>query len=215
MTTIAVDFDGTCVDHKFPEMGIDIPGAVTWLKTFVDFGALLILWTMRSDSEDTSCTYLADAVKWFADHEIPLYGVNNNPSQCWSTSPKAYANVYIDDAAACCPLRNNPRVGGRPYVNWDAVGPAVLYQILCDQRPATPCWVPPVDHIDAARLLIQALGRPYWVTSIGTGEIHGKPGIHVMTRRKPPEKIASLKSWCDYPIAFRECGDLFLCSEAK
>lgn len=110
---VAIDFDGTCVEHKYPEIGGDI-GAVPVLKQLTDNKHQLILWTMRSGKE------LAEAYEWFAKNDIPLYGVNKNPSQSsWTTSPKAYANMYIDDAALGCPLvaPNDER----PYVDWDKV----------------------------------------------------------------------------------------------
>jgi len=115
---IAVDFDGTCVTHEFPKVGRDVPGAVQVLKRLVANGHKLILWTMRSDSEDRKV--LTDAAAWFAVRSIPLYGVNSNPSQYWSQSPKAYANLYIDDAALGCPLLPG-EPGERDMVNWDAV----------------------------------------------------------------------------------------------
>ena len=41
---------------------------------------------------------------------IEFFGVNCNPAQAsWTTSPKIYSHVYVDDAAAGCPLRENPR----------------------------------------------------------------------------------------------------------
>ena len=114
-TIIAVDFDGTCVTHEFPKIGREI-GAARVLKLLVDAGAKLILWTMRSDS----CG-LSDAVQWFASHDIPLYGVQRNPTQgSWTSSPKAYAHMYIDDAALGCPLREG-LPGERPHVDWDVV----------------------------------------------------------------------------------------------
>jgi hypothetical protein len=65
---------------------------------------------------------LVDAIDWFEDNNIPLFGVNGNPDQgCWTKSPKAYANIYIDDAALGCPLVTpieNGRVSGKPYVDW-------------------------------------------------------------------------------------------------
>lgn len=112
---IAIDFDGTCVTHEYPRVGKDI-GAVPVLKMFVESGHKLILNTMRSGDE------LADAVQWFIDNDIPLYGVNENPSQkSWTLSPKVYANLYIDDAALGCLLKMDPAVSDRPFVNWDAV----------------------------------------------------------------------------------------------
>lgn len=112
---IAVDFDGTCVTHSYPYVGKDI-GAVPVLKELVDHGHQLILWTMRSGKQ------LEDAVKWFSDNEIPLFGVQRNPTQdSWTDSPKAYAQIYIDDAALGCPLSWNPEISDRPFVKWETV----------------------------------------------------------------------------------------------
>lgn len=108
---IAVDFDGTCVTHEYPEVGIDI-GAQPVLKRLVAEGHQLILWTMRSGQP------LQDAVDWFKKNDIPLFGVNENPEQKeWTDSPKAYAYVYIDDAAYGAPLVVNEE-GVRPHFDW-------------------------------------------------------------------------------------------------
>ncbi|WPJ72121.1 hypothetical protein DEEACLCL_00104 [Salmonella phage CRW-SP2] len=110
---IAIDFDGTCVAHEYPKVGRDI-GAVPVLKSMVQKGHQLVLFTMRSGEE------LEDAVWWFRSHDIPLFGVNTNPTQkSWTDSPKAYAQMYIDDAALGCPLVYPD--SGRPYVAWGAV----------------------------------------------------------------------------------------------
>lgn len=112
---IAVDFDGTCVTHEYPKVGKDI-GAVPVLKKLVDSGHHIILNTMRSGKE------LVDAVQWFADNDIPLYGANENPTQKeWTLSPKVYAHLYIDDAALGCPLIKKFAVSSRPFVDWTAV----------------------------------------------------------------------------------------------
>ena len=109
---IAVDFDGTCVNHEYPEVGFDI-GAVPVLKELVENNHKLILLTMRSKDN-----YLNDALNWFKNNEIPLYGINENPNQSsWSNSRKVYANMYIDDANLGCPLVI-PKDLSRPYVNW-------------------------------------------------------------------------------------------------
>lgn len=133
---IAVDFDGTCVSHAFPKVGKEI-GAPKVLKELVANGHQLILWTMRSDRSpgtvDKSITdvddsvfhkygnYLTDAVDWFKKHDIPLYGVQSHPTQReWTDSPKAYAHMYIDDAALGMPLIYE--VGEKyPYVDWEKV----------------------------------------------------------------------------------------------
>lgn len=111
---IAVDFDGTCVTHEYPKVGRVI-GAEPVLKRMVNEGAKLILWTMRSGDK------LQDAVNWFAEREIPLFGIQRNPTQdSWTTSPKAYAKIYIDDAALGAPLCKG-LTGERPFVDWKAV----------------------------------------------------------------------------------------------
>lgn len=107
---IAVDFDGTCVTHDYPKVGRDI-GAVPVLKELVACGSLLILWTMRSGEE------LEEAINWFKENNIPLWGIQTNPEQSgWTTSPKCYAQLYIDDAALGCPLTYSKFE--RPYVDW-------------------------------------------------------------------------------------------------
>jgi len=126
--TIAVDFDGTCVTHSFPELGVSI-GAQHVLRQLVDKGHQLILWTMRCDGQEQSTSaseyeihagdYLAQAIKWFEDNDIPLYGIQRNPSQDnWTSSPKCYAQLYIDDAALGCPLKFVPTVSDRPFADW-------------------------------------------------------------------------------------------------
>lgn len=130
-----IDFDGTCVTHEFPQVGKDI-GAEPVLKAIVEAGHRLVLWTMRSDVEMPESTdptifakpgqYLTDAVNWFIARDIPLWGINNNPEQSsWTHSPKAYCNIYIDDAALGCPLLFVK--GGRPCVDWMNVS-AMLYE---------------------------------------------------------------------------------------
>lgn len=121
---IGVDFDGTIVEHEFPDIGEPTPGAFAWLGQIQAAGAKLILWTMRSGET------LDEAVQFCSEHGIEFYGINKNPTQSrWTLSPKAYAELYIDDAAFGCPLKENPRMGGRPYVDWSIVGPEVLRRV--------------------------------------------------------------------------------------
>jgi hypothetical protein len=112
---IAVDFDGTCTTHDYPRIGEDI-GAIPVLKRLVENGHKLIIWTMRSGKE------LEDAKEWYITNSIPFHGVNENPTQkSWTSSPKAYANIYIDDAALGCPLDYNQHLSNRPFVDWVGV----------------------------------------------------------------------------------------------
>jgi hypothetical protein len=117
---VAVDFDGTCVSHEFPKVGRDV-GAIPVLKRIVAEGGKLILWTMRSHGRIDGSDPLQDAIDWFAVNGIPLFGVNENPQQgSWTSSPKAYAHTYIDDAALGCPLLQGLK-GERPFVDWKKV----------------------------------------------------------------------------------------------
>ena len=94
---IALDFDGTVVTHAYPEVGEDI-GAVAVLKELVAQDDKLILWTMRSGK------LLEEAVAWFKKHDIPLWAVNENPTQKeWTSSPTLHADLLIDDSALGCP----------------------------------------------------------------------------------------------------------------
>lgn len=128
---IAVDFDGTCVTHEFPYVGKEI-GAAEVLKELTDKGHKIILFTMRShpneinqnrtiDGNIISNDALQDAIDWFKKHDIPLFGVNENPTQKdWSSSPKPYAHIYIDYAALGVPLKKDS-LSEKPYVDWDIV----------------------------------------------------------------------------------------------
>ena len=44
---IAVDFDGTIVEHRYPKIGREIPFAIETLRRLREDGHLLILWTVR------------------------------------------------------------------------------------------------------------------------------------------------------------------------
>ena len=143
---ICIDFDGTCVKNEFPKVGADI-GAVPVLKELVANGHRLILFTMRSNpstpqpfdratdrsaqgtADDvhpeivrTDGNFLDDAILWFKENGIPLYGIQSNPTQKrWTKSPKAYGQLYIDDAALGCPLVYNFDKKVKPYVDWVVV----------------------------------------------------------------------------------------------
>lgn len=112
--TIAVDFDGTCVENEYPQIGAEAEGAVEIMRELLRNDCRLILFTMRSGQT------LDQAVQWFKERKITLYGVNSNPDQTWSDSPKVFANLYIDDSALGCPLRFIDGVS-RPVVDWKGV----------------------------------------------------------------------------------------------
>ena len=109
--TIGIDFDGCLVSWNFPLVGKDI-GSAEVCRDLVKKGVKIILYTMR-DNE-----FLDDAVKWCKDNKIELYGINENPSQDWSNSRKVHADIYIDDQALGCPLKEDKKISERPFVDW-------------------------------------------------------------------------------------------------
>lgn len=112
---IAVDFDGTCVTHEYPLIGKNI-GAAEVLRELIDNRNQLILLTMRHGE------LLDQAVEWFRQNEIELWGIQENPTQHeWSQSRKVYAQLYIDDAALGCPLKEDEALCDRPFVDWVSV----------------------------------------------------------------------------------------------
>jgi hypothetical protein len=123
MKEIILDFDGTCTTHDFPFVGKDI-GSVPVLKKLVEKGHKLILFTMRShrpyihpDGESRDC--LQEAIDWFAKNDIPLYGINTNPTQHeWTDSPKAFGQLMIDDIAIGVPLKIDKELSPRPFIDW-------------------------------------------------------------------------------------------------
>lgn len=111
---IAVDFDGTCVTHRFPELGDNI-GAEIVLRALLMEGHKIILYTMRSDFAGRE--YLTEAINWMLHHKIVIWGVNMNPEQYkWTTSKKIFANLYIDDAALGVPPMQD--IEGHWHVDW-------------------------------------------------------------------------------------------------
>ena len=146
MTYICVDFDGTMVEHMFPEIGDPVPGAIEWVKQLQTAGAKIILWTVRSNTAERNT--LDEAVSYMNRNGIKLYAVNENPAQqSFSSSPKAWGNIYIDDAAYGCPLCT-PRFFNRACVDWRIVGPAVYEQLTGQPNMPVPYAVYAIEYID-------------------------------------------------------------------
>lgn len=96
---VAVDFDGTIVEDRFPDIGKPIRGMVDLLKTLQSKDVKLILWTCRdNDTEDRS---LDRAVEFCKSLGIVFDAVNTNIPETISMfnndTRKVYADVYLDD----------------------------------------------------------------------------------------------------------------------
>ena len=114
-TRIILDFDATCVFHRFPEIGEDIPHCVETLKKWQEnYGVVYILSTMRNGK------YLDDAVKWFEERNIPLYGIQKEPTQeRWTDSPKCHGDFCIDDRNIPNYLKTDEL--GIPFIDWETM----------------------------------------------------------------------------------------------
>jgi len=91
---IAVDFDGTIVEHQYPAIGRIKPFAFETLKALQMKGHQLILWSHRTGKE------LDEAVRFCLQNGLYFYAVNKNyPEEEWSekSSRKILADLYIDD----------------------------------------------------------------------------------------------------------------------
>lgn len=99
---IAIDFDGTIVTHEYPQCGELVPGAKTTIQILQENGHKPFLWTMRSWNPKNKFV-LEEAVAFCENNGITFTHINASPQQ-FSNSKKQYASLYIDDAAAGCPL---------------------------------------------------------------------------------------------------------------
>ena len=120
---IAVDFDGTIVEHKYPKIGKEIPFATQTLRQLVQDGHRLILWTIRHG--DT----LAEAVEWCRERGVVFYAVNSDyegqEGVSGDRSPKVKCDIYIDD-------RN---VGGLP--DWGTIYDMITNNLTYETLNAT------------------------------------------------------------------------------
>lgn len=118
---IAIDFDGTIVEHRYPTIGKIRPFAFETLESLQEKGHRLILWSHRSGKK------LEEAVTFCRSHGIEFYAVNKNyPEEVWNEndSRKILADIYIDD-------RN---LGGIP--SWGEIYKAICpeEQTISDER---------------------------------------------------------------------------------
>lgn len=121
---VAVDFDGTIVEHRFPNIGRPLPYAIETLKKLREKGVRVFLYTMRDHPDLSKYPHidihtgeyipqdcLQEAIDYCKENGLEFDGINWSPEQ-FSNSTKQYAHVYIDDAALGCPLTMDG------YVNW-------------------------------------------------------------------------------------------------
>ena len=93
---IAVDFDGTIVEHRYPAIGKELPFAIETLCKLTEEGHRLILWTVREGE------YLDDAVKFCRERGLEFYAINREyPEEEKERNNhftrKLKADMWIDD----------------------------------------------------------------------------------------------------------------------
>lgn len=138
---IAVDFDGTIVEHRYPEIGREQPYATQVLKMLIKERHKLVLWTMREGK------LLEDAIKWCEERGVTFYAVNSDHSDRFDDarnkdySCKLNADIFIDD-------RN---IGGLPSwttiyniihngKTWESIIRKEVTDQLTEAEPPEPKW---------------------------------------------------------------------------
>lgn len=120
--TIAVDFDGTIVEHRYPKIGVERKGAIEVLRKLIADGHRLILWTVREGA------LLDEAIDWCRERGVTFYAVNRNyPEEVFSDGKTARKlrdiDLFIDDRA----------LGGIP--EWDTI-----YKMIASGNPLAPLY---------------------------------------------------------------------------
>lgn len=126
---IAVDFDGTIVEHRYPAIGKEIPFAIATLKQLSADGHRLLLWTVREGK------LLEEAVNYCRERGVEFYAVNRDFEEEDETgryfSRKLKADLFIDD-------RN---VGGLP--DWGTIYALIQRNLTLEQYLMTEGVISP------------------------------------------------------------------------
>ncbi len=94
--TIAVDFDGTIVHDRYPDIGNEKPFAIQTIKMLMQEGHQFVLWSVREDDA------LEEAVEWCRQRGVEFYAVNQNFVGEDSETTRHYSrklkvDLFIDD----------------------------------------------------------------------------------------------------------------------
>lgn len=129
--TIAIDFDGTIVEHRYPAIGKELPFATATLRQLMKDGHKLVLWSVREGD------LLQEAIDWCSERGVRFYAANADIDEDANDKPgskrysrKLKVDLFIDD-------RN---VGGLP--DWGAIYQMISRRITFEQymqNLASPC----------------------------------------------------------------------------
>jgi hypothetical protein len=117
MNIIAIDFDGTIVEDKFPAIGELKEGARSVINALKQEGYFIIIWTCRTAEK------MLEAENFLRKEGVLFDAINeNSPMNLAKYSGrdtrKVYAHVYIDDNAVT------------PLPHWNEI-----YQLVHDKLP--------------------------------------------------------------------------------
>lgn len=120
--TIAIDFDGTIVEHRYPAIGKELPFATATLRQLMKDGHKLVLWSVREGD------LLQEAIDWCSERGVRFYAANADIDEDANDKPgskhysrKLKVDLFIDD-------RN---VGGLP--DWGAIYQMISRRITFEQ----------------------------------------------------------------------------------
>ena len=141
--TIAVDFDGTIVRHRYPAIGEEMPFAVATLRRLQEEHHRLILWSVREGK------LLDEAVEWCRQHGIEFYAINKEyPEEDQARnehySRKLKVDLFIDD-------RN---LGGLP--DW-----GTIYKIIHEHKSLEQVLIEELQTAQPQK------PRPWWQRLMG------------------------------------------------
>ena len=106
---LGIDFDGTIVESKFPEVGELKPNVVKVLQSLDKAGFKIIIHTCRANKSKNRKKYMKDMEKCLKDNKIPY-------DEIWTGQGKPFVNLFVDDFAF-------------PFTGWDNVLEALLKMI--------------------------------------------------------------------------------------
>jgi hypothetical protein len=133
MATIAVDFDGTIVEHRYPHIGEERPFATDTLRMLINDHHRLILWTVREGH------LLQEAIDWCHERGVDFWAVNRDyPEEEVEKnnhfSRKLKVDYFIDDRG----------IGGLP--DWGQI-----YRIISEHRTYADIMREAMGHVSEER----------------------------------------------------------------
>lgn len=110
MARIILDFDGTVVEHKYPEMGVPVPHALRVVERLQKAGHKIVLSTYRANLNNGSLQQAIDYIHNNPDHKIVLDEILQEKHHIYEYAPDTWNKkdpdqiICIDDSGYDHPL---------------------------------------------------------------------------------------------------------------